>query len=67
MDYVRVVKIPGQGVLSSSVLRGMIFRRQLNESKVDTVNGAKVAVYSGAVDWTQTETKGTVRCFAALR
>eukprot|EP00035_Acanthoeca_spectabilis_P020063 m.430973 g.430973 ORF g.430973 m.430973 type:complete len:549 (-) comp17238_c0_seq1:37-1683(-) len=60
VDYVRVVKIPGQGVLSSQVLRGMIFRRTLNEGLVKNVEGAKVAVYTGAVDWQQTETKGTV-------
>eukprot|EP00038_Savillea_parva_P007711 m.172037 g.172037 ORF g.172037 m.172037 type:complete len:549 (+) comp13463_c0_seq1:46-1692(+) len=60
VDYVRVVKIPGQGVLSSQVLRGMIFRRAMTEAKVTSVTDGKVAVYTGAVDWQQTETKGTV-------
>lgn len=42
-----MLQIPGQGVLSSQVLRGMIFRRTLNEGKVQNVEGAKVAVYTG--------------------
>ena len=59
VDYVRVAKIVGKGVLSSSISKGMIFRR--NEAgAILTKTGAKVAVYSGPVDWVQTETKGTV-------
>lgn len=59
VDHVRVVKIPGQGILSSSVLPGMIFKREVS-GVISTVLKAKVAVYSGPVDWVQTETKGTV-------
>lgn len=59
VDYVRVAKIVGKGVLSSSITKGMIFRRN-EASAIDTKANAKVAVYSGPVDWIQTETKGTV-------
>jgi len=59
VDHVRVAKILGQGVLSSSIQRGMIFRREASGS-IDEMENAKVAVYTGAVDWVQTETKGTV-------
>jgi len=59
VDYVRVAKIVGKGVLSSSITKGMIFRRN-EASAIDTKAKAKVAVYSGPVDWIQTETKGTV-------
>lgn len=59
VDYVRVVKVPGQSVLESSVLQGMVFKRDAGGT-ITTVEKAKVAVYSGPVDWVQTETKGTV-------
>eukprot|EP00041_Stephanoeca_diplocostata_P010625 m.169219 g.169219 ORF g.169219 m.169219 type:complete len:552 (-) comp18235_c1_seq1:421-2076(-) len=59
VDHVRVVKVPGQGILSSSVLKGMIFKREANGT-TNSVEKAVVAVYTGAVDWLQTETKGTV-------
>lgn len=59
VDYVRVVKVPGQGVLDSSVLQGMVFKREASGA-ITSVDKAKVAVYSGPVDWIQTETKGTV-------
>eukprot|EP00040_Diaphanoeca_grandis_P025446 m.140983 g.140983 ORF g.140983 m.140983 type:complete len:546 (+) comp30155_c0_seq1:162-1799(+) len=59
VDHVRVVKIPGQGILSSSVMQGMIFKREASGT-ISCVEKAVVAVYSGPVDWVQTETKGTV-------
>lgn len=59
VDNVRVVKILGSGVGSSQVIQGMVFRR-LVESDIKSVENAKMAVYSCPVDWTQTETKGTV-------
>jgi T-complex protein 1 subunit theta len=59
VDYVRVVKIPGQGVLSSTCLQGMLFKREAGGA-ITSVEKAKVAVYTGPVDWVQTETKGTV-------
>lgn len=59
VDHVRCAKILGQGVLSSSITKGMIFRRSATGA-VHSIEGAKVAVYSGPVDSVQTETKGTV-------
>lgn len=59
VDNVRVCKILGSGVLSSSSLRGMVFRREV-EGTINHVKDAKVAVYSCAFDSMQTETKGTV-------
>ena len=59
VDHVRVAKILGQGVVSSTMQRGMIFRREM-AGAISAVESAKVAVYTGAVDWVQTETKGTV-------
>jgi T-complex protein 1 subunit theta len=59
VDNVRVAKIVGQGVLNSTATKGMIFRRS-ETGTVGHVKAAKVAIYSGPVDWLQTETKGTV-------
>jgi T-complex protein 1 subunit theta len=59
VDNVRIAKIVGQGVVASSAVKGMIFRRS-EVGAVSHVKAAKVAVYSGPVDWMQTETKGTV-------
>lgn len=59
VDNVRVCKILGSGVLSSTALRGMVFRREV-EGTISHVENAKVAVYSCPYDSMQTETKGTV-------
>jgi len=59
VDNVRIAKIVGQGVLNSRATKGMIFRRS-ETGTVGHVKAAKVAIYSGPVDWLQTETKGTV-------
>jgi T-complex protein 1 subunit theta len=59
VDHVRTAKIQGQGVLSSSITKGMVFRRQASGA-VMSIDNAVVAVYSGPVDTVQTETKGTV-------
>jgi T-complex protein 1 subunit theta len=59
VDNVRLCKILGSGVLSSTWMRGMVFRRALEGSMTHIVK-AKIAVYTCAVDTTQTETKGTV-------
>merc|ERR1711992_329282 len=58
-DNVRICKILGSGLLNSSVLQGMVFRRSV-ESTVVKQNNCKVAVYTCPVDAMQTETKGTV-------
>lgn len=59
VDNVRVCKIIGGGVLNSSSVRGMVFRREV-EGTVNHVTDAKVAVFSCPFDSMQTETKGTV-------
>ncbi|KAL7289117.1 hypothetical protein TKK_0017063 [Trichogramma kaykai] len=59
VDNVRVCKILGSGLYSSQVVQGMVFKRQV-EGDVTKVLNAKVAVYTCAVDISQTETKGTV-------
>lgn len=59
VDNVRVCKILGAGLGSSRVFRGMVFKRHVEGDVVERLQ-AKVAVYTCAVDITQTETKGTV-------
>jgi len=59
VDHVRCAKILGQGVLSSTITKGMVFRRSA-AGAVLSIENAVVAVYSGPVDSVQTETKGTV-------
>lgn len=59
VDNVRVCKILGGGLTNSQVVQGMIFKRQV-EGDVTIKTNAKIAVYTGAVDVIQTETKGTV-------
>uniref|UniRef100_A0A7S0S258 CCT-theta n=1 Tax=Chlamydomonas leiostraca TaxID=1034604 RepID=A0A7S0S258_9CHLO len=59
VDNVRVVKIPGGGLPDSSVIKGMVLRRD-TEGTVKSAADAKVAVYSQGVDTSSTDTKGTV-------
>ncbi|XP_032682378.1 T-complex protein 1 subunit theta [Odontomachus brunneus] len=59
VDNVRVCKILGGGLNNSQVVQGMVFKRQV-EGDVTTKTNAKIVIYTGAVDITQTETKGTV-------
>jgi len=59
VDNVRVVKILGAGLLSSRVTNGMLFKRGA-EGETKKMEKAKIAVFSGPFDVTQTETKGTV-------
>lgn len=59
IDYVRMVKIVGAGALASTVVNGLVFPRE-SGGVVHSAADAKVAVFSCPVDWTQTETKGTV-------
>uniref|UniRef100_A0A2I2YVL1 T-complex protein 1 subunit theta n=1 Tax=Gorilla gorilla gorilla TaxID=9595 RepID=A0A2I2YVL1_GORGO len=51
-DNIRVCKILGCGITSSSVLHGMVFKKETED--------AKIAVYSCPFDGMITETKGTV-------
>ncbi|XP_055889178.1 T-complex protein 1 subunit theta-like isoform X1 [Biomphalaria glabrata] len=59
VDNIRVCKILGSGILQSSVVSGMVFKR-LVEGDVTKVEKAKIAVFSCPLDSMQTETKGTV-------
>lgn len=59
VDNVRVCKILGSGLSNSQVVQGMVFKRQV-EGDVTKKTQAKIAIYTCAVDVTQTETKGTV-------
>lgn len=57
VDNIRVCKILGSGLLNSSTVRGMVFKRQV-EGDIISVKNAKIAMFSCAVDIVQTETKG---------
>lgn len=59
VDNIRVCKILGSGIYSSSVLHGMVFKKE-TEGDVTSVKDAKIAVYSCPFDGMITETKGTV-------
>ncbi|XP_039600853.1 T-complex protein 1 subunit theta [Polypterus senegalus] len=59
VDSVRVCKILGSGISSSSVLHGMVFKRE-TEGDVTSVKNAKLAIFSCPFDCMVTETKGTV-------
>jgi chaperonin GroEL (HSP60 family) len=53
---VRVVKIPGGGIHDSSVVRGMVLKRDA-EGTIKRVTDAKVAVFAQGIDTAGTETK----------
>lgn len=59
VDNIRVCKILGCGVLGSTSLQGMVFKRAV-EGDVTKAENCKIAVYSCPMDIMQTETKGTV-------
>ncbi|XP_071955274.1 T-complex protein 1 subunit theta-like [Antedon mediterranea] len=59
VDNVRVAKILGSGMLQSSVIQGMVFKRNV-EGNIVKADDAKIAVYSCPIDIAHTETKGTV-------
>lgn len=59
VDNVRVAKIVGSGVLATSIMTGMVFKREV-EGVIDRATDAKIAVYSCPFDSMATETKGTV-------
>uniref|UniRef100_A0A4W3IQA2 T-complex protein 1 subunit theta n=1 Tax=Callorhinchus milii TaxID=7868 RepID=A0A4W3IQA2_CALMI len=59
VDNIRVCKILGCGIHASSVLHGMVFKRE-TEGDVTSVKDAKIAVFSCPFDCRTTETKGTV-------
>jgi len=53
------VKILGSGITQSSVVKGMVFGRDV-EGTVKKASNAKVAVFTCPIDLAKTETKGTV-------
>lgn len=58
VDNVRVVKLDGDSVLSSRLVRGFVIGRNTESTAKHLTNG-KVAVYGCAVDIPSLETKGT--------
>lgn len=59
VDSVRICKILGGGLLQSTLIPGMVLKREV-ESEITKVNAARIAVYSCPIDIQVTETKGTV-------
>lgn len=59
VDNVRVCKVTGGGIHNSTVVNGLVIKRD-TEGTVKAATDAKVAVYADAVDTLSTETKGTV-------
>ncbi|KAL5995903.1 T-complex protein 1 subunit theta [Asimina triloba] len=64
VDNVRVAKLLGGGLHDSSVVRGMVLKIDAVGS-IKRVEKAKIAVFSGGVDTSATETKGTVLIHSA--
>lgn len=56
VDNVRVIKITGSGAYNSSVVKGIVIKRD-TEGTVKGVTDAKVAVFAQGVDTSSTETK----------
>lgn len=65
VDNVRVVKITGSGAYNSSVVKGIVIKRD-TEGTVKSITDAKVAVFAQGVDTTSTETKVTVNLHQLL-
>ncbi|NP_001007875.1 T-complex protein 1 subunit theta [Xenopus tropicalis] len=59
VDNIRVCKILGSGICASSVLHGMVFKKEA-EGNISSVKDARIAIYSCPFDGMITETKGTV-------
>ena len=60
VDNVRVCKILGSGLLQSTVIQGMVFKRQV-EGDTTKVEKAKIVVFTCPLDSMQTETKVRAR------
>ncbi|EPY32894.1 T-complex protein 1 subunit theta [Strigomonas culicis] len=58
VDSVRVVKLDGESILSTKLIRGFVIGRS-TENTLKHLKKAKIAVYSCAVDIPSLETKGT--------
>ena len=61
VDNVRVIKITGSGAYNSSVVKGIVIKRD-TEGTVKGVTDAKVAVFAQGVDTSSTETKVRFAC-----
>ncbi|CAF0914024.1 unnamed protein product [Rotaria sp. Silwood1] len=59
VDNVRICKILGGGLLQSTMVPGMVLKREV-ESEITKVNQARIAAFSCPIDIQVTETKGTV-------
>ncbi|KAK8939603.1 T-complex protein 1 subunit alpha [Platanthera guangdongensis] len=59
VDNVRIAKLVGGGLHNCSVVRGMILKNDAIGS-IKKVEKAKIVVFTGGVDTSATETKGTV-------
>ena len=59
VDSVRICKILGGGLLQSTLIPGMVLKREV-ETEITKVNQARIAVFSCPIDIQVTETKGTV-------
>jgi T-complex protein 1 subunit theta len=59
VDNVRVCKILGSGVLNSTVMKGMVLKREV-EGMVTKASKCKIGLFSCPIDISSTETKGTV-------
>lgn len=58
VDDVRVAKIPGGSITDMHVVKGVVVVRD-GEGTIKHVKNAKVAVFSGGIDYAATETKET--------
>ena len=56
VDNVRVVKLVGGGMHGSSVVKGVVIKRD-TEGTVKNIKDAKVAVFAQGIDTSTTETK----------
>eukprot|EP00798_Chlamydomonas_sp_ICE-L_P024860 gene24860-10520_t len=59
VENVRVCKLQGGTLSDSTVVKGMVLKRNV-EGSVNLVEDAKVVAYTQAVDTSSTDTKGTV-------
>jgi len=59
VDNVRVAKILGGGILDTQVIKGHVLTRD-SEGTIKHITNAKVAVFTGGIDISKTETKDTV-------
>ena len=64
MDHVRSVKVLGGGVMDSEVVNGFVIAKCV-AGNITSVKNATVAVFTGGLDLSKTEGKGTVNVSTA--